>query len=66
MEQHLSTHHLLPKDVAELASKANVKSVVVTHFVGIEPGDPGHFRYLQEIAQTYGGAVVIAEDLDEF
>jgi ribonuclease BN (tRNA processing enzyme) len=66
MEQHLREHHLLPEDVGRLAASAGVGSVVVTHFVGREPVEPGHLQYLGEIARHYGGPVVIANDLDSF
>lgn len=66
MEAHLRRHHLLPRDVGELAARAEVKAVVVTHFVGIERGNPDHLNYLREIAEAYRGPVVIAEDLEAF
>lgn len=66
MERHLSDHHLLPVDVGQLASRAGVGGVVVTHFIGRERGDPAHFEYLREIAEHYDGPVVIANDLDGF
>lgn len=66
MERHLREHHLLPKDVGELAARAKVGAVVVTHFAGREVGDPAHFEYLREIAANYDGPVVIADDLDVF
>ena len=66
MEQHLRTHHLLPSDVGEMASRANVGALVVTHFAGRERGDPVHLEYLRQIADHFDGPVVIANDLDEF
>ena len=66
MERHLRDHHLLPADVGRLAASAGVDSVVITHFVGREPNDPGHLDYLAEIARHYAGPVVIASDLDSF
>lgn len=66
IETHLRTHHLLPKDVGELASRAGVKAVVVTHFVGAEPTVPAHFGYLKTIAENYNGPAVIANDMDAF
>lgn len=65
-ERHLHEHHLRPADVGELAQRAGVKGVVVTHFVGREPSEPGHFDYLREIARAYAGPVAIANDLDAF
>ena len=66
MEQHLSTHHLVPADVGILASRAEVGAVVVTHFVGVETGHPKHFEYLREIAEHFDGPVVIANDIQAF
>jgi ribonuclease BN (tRNA processing enzyme) len=66
VEQHLRTHHLLPRDVGEMASRAGVGAVVVTHFAGRERDDPVHFEYLRQIAEHFDGPVVIANDLDEF
>ncbi|MEP0025867.1 MAG: MBL fold metallo-hydrolase [Marinomonas sp.] len=66
MESHLTKHHLLPKDVGELANRAGVKAVVVTHFAGAEPVSPKFFGYLQTISQYYTGPVVIANDMDKF
>lgn len=66
MERHLRDHHLLPSDVGQLAARAGVKGVVVTHFVGEEVDSPRHFEYLREIGEHYRGPVVIADDLDGF
>lgn len=66
MEAHMRKHHLLPKDVGEMAARAGVKAVVVTHFAGIEPNNPGHMPYLQSIAEHYKGPVVVANDMDEY
>jgi ribonuclease BN (tRNA processing enzyme) len=66
MERHLREHHLLPADVGQLAARAKVGAVVVTHFAGREVGHPLHFQYLRQIAEHYRGAVTIADDLDAF
>lgn len=66
MERHLRDHHLLPGDVGEMASRAGVGAVVVTHFAGRERSDPMHLEYLRQIAEHFDGPVVIANDLDEF
>ncbi|MCU0948551.1 MAG: MBL fold metallo-hydrolase [Porphyrobacter sp.] len=66
MEKHLREHHLLPADVGQLAARAKVGGVVVTHFIGRERSDPAHFEYLRQIAAHYAGPVVIANDLDVF
>jgi ribonuclease BN (tRNA processing enzyme) len=66
MERHLREHHLLPADVGQLAARAGVRGVVVTHFVGEEVASPRHFEYLRAIGEHYRGPVVIADDLDGF
>jgi ribonuclease BN (tRNA processing enzyme) len=66
MEKHLREHHLLPADVGQMAARAKVGGVVVTHFIGRERGDPLHFEYLRQIAAHYNGPVVIANDMDGF
>ncbi|HQS68079.1 MULTISPECIES: MBL fold metallo-hydrolase [unclassified Novosphingobium] len=66
MEAHLREHHLLPADVGQMATRAKVRGVVVTHFIGRERGDPAHFEYLRQIVAHYTGPVVIANDLDAF
>lgn len=66
MEKHLREHHLLPADVGQLAARARVGGVVVTHFIGRDRNDPGHFEYLRQIAAHFTGPVVIANDLDAF
>ena len=66
MQSHLAEHHLSPTQVGELATRAQVGSVVVTHFSGWEKNHPGHMRYLQDIAASYDGPFLIADDMDGF
>ncbi|GGD46275.1 MBL fold metallo-hydrolase [Erythrobacter arachoides] len=66
MESHLGSHHLVPADVGQLAARAGVGALIVTHFVGIEPGEVGHADYLQTISAAYAGPAVIASDLERF
>lgn len=66
MQQHLSKHHLVPADVGQLATKAKVKKLVVTHMA---PGlvTPAEFeKYTNEVAEFYKGDITIANDLDRF
>lgn len=63
---HLKTHHLTPEAVGQLAGKAGVKSLVITHFVAPGAKAADEMRYEQEIGANYRGPVIIARDLDEF
>ncbi len=63
--QHLGSHHLTTRDIGELASRAKVKAVVVTHIAGgTEPDRLGGYK--AEIGKFYSGPITIAEDLDRF
>lgn len=66
MKHHLSKHHLVPADVGQLANKANVKKLVITHMA---PGldTPAEYeKYTNEVAKFYKGDITIANDLDRF
>lgn len=66
LAQHLTTHHLVPRDIGLLASRAKVKAVVVTHFAGGTPSPARLADYPKEIGATFKGPVTIANDLDRF
>ena len=66
LERHLREHHLTPEDVGQLAARAGVKSVVVTHLSGPQADAAAQLGYLAGIAKAYSGPVVIARDLDVF
>jgi ribonuclease BN (tRNA processing enzyme) len=62
--KHLSSHHLSPTQLGELAARAGVKRVVVTH---LAPGttDPATIGgYVLDIQKQYKGPVTVASDLE--
>ena len=66
VSNHLRLHHLTPVQVGEMATRAGVGKVVVTHF---SPGftDPDLVSgYERQVRTAYDGEVVIANDLDRF
>lgn len=63
LSAHLATHHLTSRQVADLAKKAGVGKIVVTHFAGDSSAGE---RYISEIHQSYAGPVIIATDLDRY
>lgn len=65
MTQHLSTHHLSPRQIAELATRAGVGSIVVTHIAG-GPAPNSALRYVSEISMRFSGPIVIANDMERF
>lgn len=66
MQQHLSKHHLVPADVGQLASKAKVKKLVVTHMAPGLVTSAEFEKYTSEVAEFYKGDITIANDLDRF
>ncbi|WAC23556.1 MBL fold metallo-hydrolase [Blastomonas sp. SL216] len=66
LEQHLSTHHLTPEAVGQLASRAGVKALVITHFAAGTPDPERTKGYIADIARLYSGPVTLANDLDRF
>jgi len=66
MNWHLSTHHLTPTQVGELANRAHVGRVVITHIVPGDHTSADKHRYLREIRRNYAGPAAIADDLDRF
>jgi ribonuclease BN (tRNA processing enzyme) len=67
MMQHLTTHHLTPEAVGQLAAKAGVKAVVVSHLAGGAPEDARPAAaYEATIHHYFKGPVTIANDLDRF
>jgi ribonuclease BN (tRNA processing enzyme) len=66
LEQHLSTHHLTPDAVGQLAARSRVKALVITHFAAGTP-DPARNRgYITRIKTRFDGSVTLANDLDRF
>jgi ribonuclease BN (tRNA processing enzyme) len=66
VSRHLSAHHLSPEQVGEMAGRARVGRVVVTHIVPGSPSDADVARYKAAIARNFTGPAEIADDLDRF
>jgi ribonuclease BN (tRNA processing enzyme) len=64
--KHLTDHHLSPVQVGELASRAQVRRLVVTHLVPGKTSAADIERYLSEVRKHYSGPAVIANDLERF
>ncbi len=64
--RHLKEEHLTPQDVGTMASKAAVKTVILTHMgQTLDPNDT-YARYADEVHRYYHGNVLIASDLKTF
>lgn len=67
MAEHLTRHHLSTAAIGDMAAKAGVGKVVVTHIAGggSRQGDADE-HYRREIQQQFHGPVVIAKDMASF
>lgn len=66
LEQHLSTHHLTPDAVGQLAARAGVKALAITHFAAGTPDPERTKGYGAQIRSHFQGPVTLANDLDRF
>jgi ribonuclease Z len=53
-------YHTTPKEVGEIANIANVKKLILTHFV---PPVFDKKKVIKDISQAYKGEIIIGEDL---
>ena len=66
IEWHFRAHHVVPQQVGEMATRAGVKKLVITHMSPNVRGEAMEKRYLDEVGEYYDGEAVIANDLDRF
>jgi len=59
--------HLTPEAVGQMASRANVKTVVLTHLTYRPPPNAENYApWVEEVKKHFSGQVVVASDLMEF
>lgn len=66
MASHLTEHHITPDQVGEIAARAKVKALVITHLVSPNANSSDLLGYIATIGRHYSGPVMIANDLDAF
>jgi ribonuclease BN (tRNA processing enzyme) len=64
--RHLSEDHLTPAEVGKLASRAEVKRLVLTHLILTGNDDVDSHHYVDEVKKFYSGPVDLAKDLKQF
>ena len=59
--------HLTPEAVGQMASRANVKTVVLTHLTYRPPPNAENYApWVEEVKKHFSGHVLVAKDLMEF
>ena len=65
-ERHLSTHHLSPCEVGQLASRAGIAAVVLTHYVPAPADEDALSGFEAAVRRCFDGDVYPAEDLRRY
>jgi ribonuclease BN (tRNA processing enzyme) len=63
--RHMVEEHLTPAQIGEMATRANVKTVVISHLTP-RPDSDDYTPWADEVRKHFAGQVLIAEDLKEF
>ena len=61
--EHQITEHLTPEQVGQLASRAHVKTVVLTHFVPSAVADRNPSIFIDGVKRYFNGKVLLGSDL---
>jgi ribonuclease BN (tRNA processing enzyme) len=64
--RHMRQEHVTPDEVGKMASRAGVKSVVLTHLPATADPKDDYARYGEQVKKQFSGPVLIAKDLMEF
>jgi len=65
LREHLMAAHTLPEDVGRIASQAEVKTLVLSHFV---PGDDASItdeQWAEGVRKNFKGQIIVGKDLME-
>jgi ribonuclease BN (tRNA processing enzyme) len=63
--RHMIEEHITPEQIGKMATKANVKTVILSHLTP-RPDSDDYTAWADEVRKHFSGQVLIAEDLKEF
>ncbi|MFO1503223.1 MAG: MBL fold metallo-hydrolase [Steroidobacteraceae bacterium] len=66
MHDHMVNHHISPQQVGEIAAKAQVRRVVITHLVAGRDPNVDTAPFVAGVRKIYTGPVEIANDLNRY
>jgi ribonuclease BN (tRNA processing enzyme) len=64
--RHMVDEHITPKQVGEMAARAGVKKLIMTHLLPTTIPKDDYERYKTEAAQYFKGEIFVAKDLMSF
>jgi len=66
VRMHMEKQHITPEQIGQLAHKANVQSVVLTHYAPGLDGETDLSKYTDGVRKYFSGTVIAGRDLFEF
>lgn len=66
VRMHMEKQHITPEQIGQIAKKAGVKSVVLTHISPGTDGETDMSRYTNGVRKYFSGSVIVGKDLLEF
>jgi ribonuclease BN (tRNA processing enzyme) len=63
--RHMEEEHLTPQQIGAMATRAGVKTVVLSHLTP-RPGTDDYTPWAEEVRKHFSGKVLVAKDLMEF
>ncbi|MGH1466104.1 MAG: MBL fold metallo-hydrolase [Cognatishimia sp.] len=66
LSKHMAQHHLVAKELGNLAARAGVQEVVAVHISLDSINAETAPTYVAQIAEAFAGKITIAEDFDRF
>ena len=64
--RHNAEEHIRPEEIGEMAARAGVKTVVLTHLPTTDDPNENYAGYVAEVKKNFTGRVLVASDLLEF
>jgi ribonuclease BN (tRNA processing enzyme) len=64
--RHMRQEHITPEEIGKMATRAGVKTVVLTHLPSTTDPKDEYKRYGDEVQKQFSGKVLVAKDLMEF
>jgi ribonuclease BN (tRNA processing enzyme) len=66
VRMHMEKQHITPEQIGQLAQKANVRSIVLTHYAPGLDGETDLSKYTDGVRRFFSGTVIAGRDLFEF
>lgn len=60
---HMTHEHITPEQAGEMAAKAGVKTLVLSHLAGAGPPGDDYARFAVAAAKAFHGKIIVAKDL---